>query len=207
MAKRSRKRARSSAAAPIGWGGKARSSDHRTNRVILALAALAVVAAAAWGGWQLSSRWAFDALAAAGAPALAQVETDPDAGRDHLEPGQAYAYPDRFPTSGPHDPVWTPPGVYESEQPPTRLVHALEHGNIVIYYDDPGEEALAQLRAWAARYDGQWDGIVITPGPGLAGEVVLTAWTKRLRLDQFDAEAAAAFIDAFRGRGPEHPVR
>jgi hypothetical protein len=35
----------------------------------------------------------------------------------------------------------------------------------------------------------------------------LTAWTKKLSLVQFDEAAAAAFIDAFRGRGLENPVR
>ena len=35
----------------------------------------------------------------------------------------------------------------------------------------------------------------------------MTAWRKRLRLKTFDASAAAAFIDAYRGRGPENPVR
>ncbi len=42
---------------------------------------------------------------------------------------------------------------------------------------------------------------------GLGSDLVLTAWTKRLRLASFDAPLAAAFVDAYRGRGPEHPVR
>ena len=48
---------------------------------------------------------------------------------------------------------------------------------------------------------------MVAPRPGLGEAVVLTAWNKILRLDAFDADAAAAFIDRFRGRGPEHPVR
>lgn len=63
------------------------------------------------------------------------------------------------------------------------------------------------LKRWAGLYGGQWDGLVVTPKPGLGEAIVLTAWTKLLRLAPFDAEAAAAFIDAFRGRGPENPVR
>jgi hypothetical protein len=43
--------------------------------------------------------------------------------------------------------------------------------------------------------------------PGIGQQIILTAWTKELRLEEFDAAAAAAFIDRFRGRGPEHPVR
>jgi len=52
-----------------------------------------------------------------------------------------------------------------------------------------------------------WSGIVATPMPGIGEAVVLTAWRRMLRLDTFDAATAAAFIDAFRGRGPENPVR
>ena len=42
---------------------------------------------------------------------------------------------------------------------------------------------------------------------GLGQSVVLTAWAKRLDLDRFDPAPAAAFIDGYRGRGPENPVR
>jgi hypothetical protein len=37
--------------------------------------------------------------------------------------------------------------------------------------------------------------------------VVLTAWRKILKLDSFEPAAAAAFIDTYRGRGPEKRVR
>jgi hypothetical protein len=83
----------------------------------------------------------------------------------------------------------------------------LEHGNIVIYYDTPEPEALATLKDWAGLYTGTWDGVVVAPMDGLGGDLVLTAWTKTLRLRSFDAGLAAAFVDAYRGRGPEHPVR
>ena len=90
---------------------------------------------------------------------------------------------------------------------PGQLVHALEHGNVVIYYDTPGPEVLAILKDWAGLYTGTWDGVVVAPMDGLGGDLVLTAWTKTLRLRSFDAGLAAAFVDAHRGRGPEHPVR
>ena len=101
----------------------------------------------------------------------------------------------------------TSPGVYRLPQRSGQLVHALEHGNVVIYYDTPTPDALADLKDWAALYTGPWDGVVLTPMERLGEEVVLTAWTKTLRLEPFDAALAAAFIDRYRGRGPEHPVR
>ena len=99
------------------------------------------------------------------------------------------------------------PGFYDVPQPPNQLVHAVEHGHIAIYYERPGAAALETIRSWTELYDGHWDGIVATPMPGLGKKVVLTAWTKRLSLKKFDAPAAAAFIDEYRGRGPENPVR
>ena len=82
-----------------------------------------------------------------------------------------------------------------------------EHGLIVVYYDKPGTEALETLTAWAQLYDAPWSGVVLTQKPGLGEALVLTAWNRLFRLERFDTAAAAAFIDAFRGRGPEKPVR
>ena len=78
---------------------------------------------------------------------------------------------------------------------------------IVIYIGRPRDEDMAAMTDWAKRWDGRWDGIVITPDPGLGRRVVLTAWQRRLALDSFDPAATAAFIDAYRGRGPENAVR
>ncbi len=166
---------------------------------------------AGWLGWQWQQDQDVEAvfleLAQSGKAALARVETGRDAGRGHLAPGQTITYPDRFPTSGAHAPVWVNPGVYDTVQPPTKLVHSNEHGMVVIYYDSPPADAMEMIRKWAGLYVGPWSGVVVTPAPGLGEEVVLTAWNKTLRLNTFEAAAAAAFIDRYRGRGPEHPVR
>jgi hypothetical protein len=78
---------------------------------------------------------------------------------------------------------------------------------VVIYYDSPPADAMAMIREWAGLYVGPWSGVVVTPAPGLGEEVVLTAWNRTLRLNPFEPAAAAAFIDRFRGRGPENRVR
>jgi uncharacterized protein DUF3105 len=151
-------------------------------------------------------------LTAAGAHAQgvpAEVEIipgGPDAHK-HLAEGETHDYGTPFPTSGPHSPHWTKNGFYGEVQPPVQLVHALEHGNIVIYYDKPSQTVLSRLHKWAETYTGQWDGIIVTPSPGLGTGIVLTAWERRLILPRYDKTKVYAFIDAFRGRGPEHPVR
>jgi len=174
------------------------------------IAATVVIIAAALGAYWWVSAAAereFLALAAEGTAALSGVRTERSLGRGHLRPGRTRTYPSWFPTSGKHHSIPTGPGFYATPQPPIHLVHALEHGHIVIYYDKPPDAVLEILRRWTRLYSGHWDGVVATPMSRLGRKIVLTAWTKRLDQAEFDMPSAAAFIDAFRGRGPENPVR
>jgi hypothetical protein len=184
-----------------------KSSDRRWN-IIALLVVTAIVITLGYSWWQSSTtETSFIKLAAEGKSVGSKIKTFPSQGQRHLTPGQPYNYPDPYPTSGPHDPTWVQPGFYSSPQPPTKLVHALEHGNVVIYYDKPDEKVFETLQSWASIYPGQWDGIVVTKKNGIGDTIVLTAWTKKLTLEKFDAPTAAAFIDLFRGRGPENPMR
>ena len=158
--------------------------------------------------------WACAAITAimlAGGPALAQqdplagVKTLPDQGQEHQN--GPIDYGTSFPTSGPHSPTPIPPGFYTDRPPTESLVHSLEHGNIVIYYDQPGDAATAVLRGWVQQYQGTWDGVVVVRVRGIGPGIALTAWTKQLFQPGFDEDAAFAFVDAFRGRGPERAVR
>lgn len=211
MAKqKSRKRknkAGGSSAKAVSWGGKSSPTASRLN-ILFGLIALAAVASgiAYWVTHQ-ESEAAFLELVAEGRDRLEGITTHPNLGRRHLEIGESYHYTAEFPTSGPHERIWAEPGFYELVPPRTRIVHALEHGNIVIYYDKPGSETMDTLEAWTRLYGGQWDGLLAVPKPGLGEKLVLTAWVKELHQPRFDPAAAAAFIDKFRGRGPENPVR
>ena len=148
---------------------------------------------------------AFEEIAVTGKPKLSAVITERNDGGGH--PGFLAPYAARFPTSGQHNSRWIDPGFHQTPQNAGKLVHALEHGNIVIYYDAPGAETLALLKQWSSMFKGQWSGVVVTPAPGFGEEVILTAWRKKLRLKPFVESTAAAFIDSFRGRGPENPIR
>jgi uncharacterized protein DUF3105 len=134
---------------------------------------------------------------------LPGVRIMPDEGRWHLDPGEKWEYRNVPPTSGPHDPKWVAPGFYKHPQPPEKLVHSLEHGDIVIYYGKPGPEAIKTLKNWARHFTGKYDGVIVTPLPDLDKTVILTAWRRLLRLDAFDEKKAKAFLTTFRGRGPE----
>ena len=169
-----------------------------------------IVIAIAAAGWGLSS-W-FDAqregsfkdLAQSGKNLLATVESPSFEGTGHEGP---YSYRGNPPTSGRHHPVPLDPGFYKVGQPPTRLVHSLEHGHIVIYYDGVNQPVLDTLKVWTSLFTHPWNGVIAAPKAGLRQSVILTAWRKKLVLKTFDEASAAAFIDRYRGRGPENPVR
>ncbi len=207
MARSRSKRRRAQKAHPAGPAR--RPAPKRNPWRLAALAAvLAAGAAAAWLWYEGSiSEEAFLTHAKRGEAALARVVRPANEGGGHVAPGEAVRYRSDPPTSGVHDPTWIDPGAYQRAQSRSKLVHSLEHGIIVVYTDTPGAAAREILNGWADLYGGPWSGIVLVPKPGLGEAVVLTAWNRLLRLERFDADAAAAFIDAYRGRGPENPVR
>ena len=210
---KSRKRNRSksqtaqSGSGDVNWGGAATSGGVPLKLILGVIAVLVVAGGGTWLWQTAQASREFDALAGAGGDILARVQTPRDDGQGHLRHGESRRYRDAYPTSSAHAPIPTRPGFYNVVQPPTGLVHALEQGGIVIYYGQPAPATIALLKDWTGLYQGVWDGVVAVPRPGLGQGVVLTAWQKRLRLKSFDAKSAAAFIDAFRGRGPENRVR
>ncbi len=170
------------------------------------LIGLAIVAPS-WFGSGGGGEAAFLKLAKEGRPALARVKAVKEVSGAHIAQGTKAVYSSKFPTSGPH---WGNPagaGFYKSPQITEMMVHSLEHGFVVIYYDKLDPSARATLQEWAKMYTNPAGGVIVTPMPGLGKTVVLTAWNRMLRLDSFVAKDAAAFIDAFRGRGPEGRIR
>ncbi len=170
-------------AAPASWGGHYSKKTRRADRLVVGLVTALAVAGGGAYWWQARADMRnFQAFAADGTAALAEVKSSPSKGRVHLAPGQTWHYGTRFPTSGSHDPMWVVAG----------------------YYREP---LRATLEQWAGLFSGRWDGVVVVPKAGLGEAVVLTAWTMTLRQPQFEPAGAAAFVDAYRGRGPENPVR
>lgn len=193
--------------AAIPWGGKSGSGTRQINIIIAVALVVALAAGGIYYGRAFLTGQDFKALAAEGQDRLSDIEPQADHGGGHLSPGETYVYSESIPTSGRHDPSPLPPGFYKTQQRQTRLVHSLEHGNVVIYYGRLSSEASETVNKWVGLYGGSWDGVIAAPLPGLGEKIVLAAWNNMLRLDGFEPAAAAAFIDKFRGRGPENPVR
>lgn len=140
---------------------------------------------------------------------LADVQTLQSQGKDHVSGDVDY---ERVPpTSGLHAGSTVRPGFYESPQQYEELVHNLEHGHVVIYYDPAAltNESESSLKQFAAAHDDGWAAVVVVPNPEDDPDApfVLTAWTKKLEMDDYDPEVVRAFLAEYIGRGPENPVR
>ena len=132
------------------------------------------------------------------------------AGRQHVNEPVEYAT--NPPTSGPHNPVPLPAGVYrDPEQAPAeRAVHSMEHASAIIWYNcEAGgldeDECNAMVDDLRERYEnlltGQSGGaLLIINNPDQESFLALTSWTRLLELDEFDEEAIDEFIDVNRCR-------
>lgn len=126
----------------------------------------------------------------------------PDQGRDHIARGTPHAaYNSNPPTSGWHDSSPAAWGFYTNEIADEILVHNLEHGGIWISYRDPNDqEVIDKLSELIRRFPSK---VIVTLRPKNDSRIAVAAWTRLLKLDQYDENQILDFIKAYRNRGPE----
>ncbi len=125
------------------------------------------------------------ALAAAEAAGCGDVRTPASSapGGLHLASGESYTYDQHPATSGYHDPAPLPadPHVYTSPVPETNAVHNLEHAYVLVYYRAEGDGALPQdvVEKLASLADAE-DKVIMAPYPDLpqGTALALAAWNK-----------------------------
>jgi hypothetical protein len=135
-----------------------------------------------------------------------------DNGGTHVTEGQSGGPYSSVPaTSGQHWNSATSPGpwgVYTTPQPQERLLHNLEHGGIVIWYqpallDADGVRALTdyvQQQVRSAKFK-----VILAPWTGEDFEhpIAVTAWNWLLYLDTADIDQVRSFLDDHYGQAPE----
>jgi Protein of unknown function (DUF3105) len=141
-------------------------------------------------------------------PASYGVEVFEDqGGLPHIAPGvEIDTYNSRPPTSGPHT-VPADWGIHNEPVPEESLVHNMEHGGVVIWYNCDGgpqpldEEACDQLaRDLSELVDPRVDDgmfIVLVPYNEIENRISLTAWQNLDSFDDFNVERIEAFIASF----------
>lgn len=151
-----------------------------------------------------------------GSRPVAGEETFTSQGNLHIPLGSVspVAYNSMPPTSGPHYENLAAWGYQPQPIRYEHLVHNLEDGGVVIYYQCPVScpELVDELRDVLEPYFAQGTRVVLTvndPSWNLGGgealhqdmgaPIVLTAWRKRLAMDSVDAEIIRAFVENYEG--------
>ncbi|HET6380469.1 MAG TPA: DUF3105 domain-containing protein [candidate division Zixibacteria bacterium] len=134
-------------------------------------------------------------------------------GADHVPVGQMPTYQSRPATSGPHwnalgqGPIdW---GVYTSPVAEPAVVHNLEHGGIVIWYQ-PGQTSAQDVQALTQFVEQQIRSsrfkVILSPwgGEDFGAPIAVTAWEWMLKLETADLDQIRAFIDQHYQQAPEN---
>lgn len=109
------------------------------------------------------------------------------------------------PTSGSHHPMPADDGAYTDSPGTSKLVHSLEHGRVIIWFDP---EAPADVKGdLKALFDEDPAHMILTAGEArMPYQVAASAWTHLLGCKRYNArvpDAIRAFRDRYRNRGPE----
>lgn len=124
-----------------------------------------------------------------------------DEGRGHLNPGDPIpAYKSVPPTSGTHNQTWYPAGIYDNNADITQLIHSLEHGYVILYYNNISQDEINQL-ASIQRSDSFK--MIVAPYPNMPYKVAIAAWARLQTCDGVNEQAIRSFTAQFRNQGPE----
>ena len=136
------------------------------------------------------------------------VRRHPAEGSEHT--AEDVRYNTNPPTSGPHDPQWTPDGIHAEPPDLEQSVHALEHGRINIQYEPGlGEDRVRQLEALVQEeVKGQpgYHTLLFPNGTQMPYAVAATAWRHSLACERFSPavfDALRAFRARYVDKGPE----
>lgn len=133
--------------------------------------------------------------------------------RAHVEECSDVDYEMSPPALGEHYPRWAAFGTYDFPLSPGFLVHNLEHGAVVFFYDCPDgcADEVAEVQAFidALPVDPLCAAdvrrrVILVPRPGLGARWAASAWGFTLTGSCFDAELFGAFYAAHVGQAPEN---
>jgi hypothetical protein len=138
-----------------------------------------------------------------------RYDTRTDSGSDHVAAPPPYEV--NPPSGGDHTPEAASAGIYREGQvpPDPTLVHAMEHGFVIIWYRPGDPEITSRLEALGEEFS---DETLVVPRASFMADasgssrdvpVAATAWHRRLLCGSFEEDALTAFIRGYRDKGPE----
>lgn len=137
-------------------------------------------------------------------------------GSYHMEQGgvSPIAYNSTPPTSGPHYPGLAGWRVYTDPQRYETLLHNMEDGGVIVYYQCPDgcADIVQQLDELLTPYLNTGRKVILTPNDPnfqeggsqplhqeMGAQIALTAWQRHLTMNEVDAQKIRAFIDRYEG--------
>ncbi len=129
--------------------------------------------------------------------------------KDHVDDGEIVAYNSVPATSGDHYFSPQPCGFYEGEVSDERVVHNLEHSNVIISYNLPNPADVDALQEVYNGLEGWKDHFTVARAYSkiAPGQVALSAWGVLDVMNGVDSERIERFFDHYVGRlGPEGAI-
>lgn len=153
--------------------------------------------------WIVSSQMAKADMKAALTAGTCRVDAETDGGATNQHANEV-AFEVNPPAGGVHLPQSTNPGNFSSGTVPPdgQIVHALEHGDIAIWYKPSLTDA--EVKTLRDIYDNDdSNDVLLVPRESLPVKVAATAWHQRLLCDQVEEPALTRFIESYQDEGPE----
>lgn len=144
--------------------------------------------------------------AAQGAPP--EVIDVPEMDGIHVEVGESHdPYNSDPPSSGPHYEEWVDAGLYDEVVEDEYLVHNLEHGYVIIWYDCSilSDQECHNLKQDIQEIIDLYDGykVIGMPRAGMETPIAMTSWGHLARLTVFDDAFVIDYIDQYQNDAPE----
>jgi hypothetical protein len=131
------------------------------------------------------------------------IETHEDEGRGHIDDGSPTNYATQPPNSGAHYATTSEPGWHADPVAEGNVVHNLEHGQVVVWYDpNAPDDVIEQLETYVDDAGIPMLGIPYESVPSGAN-FVLGAWGATQACEQVSGAVIAEFRQEYQGRGPE----
>ena len=104
------------------------------------------------------------------------------------------------PTSGTHNPQWYPAGVYDKNADITQLIHSLEHGYVILFYNGIPQDQIDQL---VRIQQSDPYKLSVAEYPNMPQKVALAAWGNLQNCEGVNEQVIRSFVAQFRDHGPE----
>lgn len=124
---------------------------------------------------------------------------------EHVADGTEIEYSTNPPTSGPHYGEAADGGFYDDPVPDGHLIHNLEHGYVIVWYDceqmtesecESTKEDIKDFVTGRAKLIGM-------PRTGMDSPVAFTSWGRILLTDSFSTKTANDYVRANLNKSPE----